>query len=343
MPWSGGVFTRENGPSPVFTGTTVWQQDAAASILIESTRHDFHDQDLADGINATLNTAGQNSPTANINWGGFKITNAGYGSGNNDYACYGQVPISAALNPSTNILTFTRPDGATFTVDLTSLVIGGSTANFAKLNATTNAFTGSATFAGTLECKSPLQTLDATSVSGSPTWTFGGLTPGTFEIANTAGAALDFTGNSGTATLKVNNSPVWTQATLTPAQVAGFVGTTGSYTFTGTYNFNAAAVILPSNVTFGASGTGWQTNTTTSALQLFAISSGATFQLDNGDTGSTARLLIGGNRAWNNGNMRVIASATPTGGAANDIAFVLTGANTGVWANIAGTWTKIAS
>lgn len=51
MPWSGGVFTRTNG---TYTGTTVWQQDAAAGVKVTSARHDTHDQDLSDGISACL-------------------------------------------------------------------------------------------------------------------------------------------------------------------------------------------------------------------------------------------------------------------------------------------------
>lgn len=61
MAWSGGVFTRTNG---VYTGSTVWAQDAAAAVKITSARHDTHDQDLASGINACMAKDGSNTVTA---------------------------------------------------------------------------------------------------------------------------------------------------------------------------------------------------------------------------------------------------------------------------------------
>jgi hypothetical protein len=61
MPWSGGVYTRTNG---TYNGSTVWASDAAASIKIQSSRHDTHDQDLANGINACVAKDGSNTVTA---------------------------------------------------------------------------------------------------------------------------------------------------------------------------------------------------------------------------------------------------------------------------------------
>jgi hypothetical protein len=63
--WSGGTFTRGNG---TYEGSSVWADDKAASVKIVASRHDTHDQGLADGINATLNKAGQNSPSTNLSW-----------------------------------------------------------------------------------------------------------------------------------------------------------------------------------------------------------------------------------------------------------------------------------
>lgn len=61
MPWSGGVFTRTNG---TYDGATVWASDAAASVKIQSSRHDTHDQDLANGINACVARDGSNTVTS---------------------------------------------------------------------------------------------------------------------------------------------------------------------------------------------------------------------------------------------------------------------------------------
>ena len=87
MPWNTGNFTRTNGE---FTGATVWQQDAAKPVGIDADRHDTHDQDIADGIDQCLNKGGQNSPTANISWGGNKITNLAAGAGATDAINKGQ-------------------------------------------------------------------------------------------------------------------------------------------------------------------------------------------------------------------------------------------------------------
>ena len=61
MPWAAGVYTRTNG---TYTGATVWAQDAAALVKIQSTRHDTHDQDLATGINAAVAKDGSNTVTS---------------------------------------------------------------------------------------------------------------------------------------------------------------------------------------------------------------------------------------------------------------------------------------
>ena len=74
MSWLSGIFTRTNG---TYTGATVWNQDRLAGTKITSANHDTHDQDIATGINACINKNGENSPSANVDWGGFKITNLG--------------------------------------------------------------------------------------------------------------------------------------------------------------------------------------------------------------------------------------------------------------------------
>lgn len=92
MPWSGSTFSRAEG---IYTGSTIWAQENAASIGIVDTRHDTHDQDLATGINSCLHKGGNNSPTANINWGGFKNTNMAAGSARTDSATVANVQDGA--------------------------------------------------------------------------------------------------------------------------------------------------------------------------------------------------------------------------------------------------------
>lgn len=84
MPWAAGTFDRANG-------ATGWATDAAANIGIEAGRHDNQDNDFRDGINETLNKAGQNSPTADLPMGAFKHTNVANATARNHYAAVGQV------------------------------------------------------------------------------------------------------------------------------------------------------------------------------------------------------------------------------------------------------------
>ena len=68
MPWTAGVFAR-------YYGSTGWVDDRDASTAILATRHDTHDQDLGDGINACLKKDGTNAASADLDIGGFKLTN----------------------------------------------------------------------------------------------------------------------------------------------------------------------------------------------------------------------------------------------------------------------------
>lgn len=58
-PWDGaGNFTRTNGDN---TGEEVWQEDKTDGDKIVASRHDAHDQDLANGINACVAKNGENA------------------------------------------------------------------------------------------------------------------------------------------------------------------------------------------------------------------------------------------------------------------------------------------
>lgn len=336
MPWTGPTFIRHNED---YSGASVWQSDAAASILIQSVRHDYHDYDLAQGIDACLNKNGANTATANIGMGGFKFTNLANGSGAADSAAYGQTITAASLNAGTNLLTLTRAAG-NVTVDLTPLVVGGSTADFAKLSAGNNAFLGSATWQGTLSALYALSLVDQVTISGAATWSMSAVTPTAFSIGNVAGASFTIIGNSGTAYLAINSNKVWDYSTLLPATVAGILTTTSNPAITGSWNFNGGSVILPTATTFGGTGTAWSTNISATSFQLFAVSSSALMKCDYDVTEGT-RLYAGSARVWTNNNLRTSLVVAPTGGVSGDLACVPTGAQRGLWQNLAGTWTKL--
>lgn len=83
-----GTFNRTNGTN---SGTTTWQLDEAASVDILSTLHDSHDQDLANGLTNCITKDGQSTPTANIPFGGFRLTNTGAATARTDAARASQV------------------------------------------------------------------------------------------------------------------------------------------------------------------------------------------------------------------------------------------------------------
>lgn len=88
MPWSSGTFSRTNG---VNTGSTTWQTDRDGGTKIVADRHDTHDQDLADGINAAITKDGSNAFTGNADLGSNKLTSVAEGTARTDGATIAQL------------------------------------------------------------------------------------------------------------------------------------------------------------------------------------------------------------------------------------------------------------
>lgn len=86
MAWSGGTFSRVHD----------WTTDAANGVAISSTRMDAEDDNFATGINSCLHLGGTNSPTANIDWGGYKITNIASATTSSGVPSVAQVQGSSA-------------------------------------------------------------------------------------------------------------------------------------------------------------------------------------------------------------------------------------------------------
>lgn len=104
MPWSGGAFTRDNGPH---SGSTCWASSAAAGTGITTAEHDEHDQDLAAGISFCLNKDGSTVPSAHIQYLATHSYVATTGGSSNNYtvtlspaavAYYGGMLIRASVN-----------------------------------------------------------------------------------------------------------------------------------------------------------------------------------------------------------------------------------------------------
>ena len=79
-----------------FTGPNVWQQDQQATIKIIASRHDIHDQDLADAITQTINVNGITAMQANLDLNTFKIVNLADGVNPNDSINMGQFDVLQA-------------------------------------------------------------------------------------------------------------------------------------------------------------------------------------------------------------------------------------------------------
>jgi hypothetical protein len=123
MPWnqSESKFIRTN--SIEFSGVDVWHKDQLASIKIIATRHDYHDQDIADGISRCLNIDGFNKMYANLDMNNYSIINLSGGTLPKDVATYDQIFDTMVFDDPSRTLTLSRPNGT----DLTAVIPGGST------------------------------------------------------------------------------------------------------------------------------------------------------------------------------------------------------------------------
>jgi hypothetical protein len=71
MSWANGVYTRTNG---TFSGSTVWTEDEGANFGVESGRHDNHDQNIAEGLNACIELAGDSQMNTALAMNSLLIT-----------------------------------------------------------------------------------------------------------------------------------------------------------------------------------------------------------------------------------------------------------------------------
>ena len=337
MPWSAGTFTRTNG---FFTGATVWQSDFNALVKIVFSRHDTHDQDMAQGVNACLNKNGQNSPTANISWGTFKITNLAYGSADKDSATFGQTITAAAVDPTSKVLTLSRIQGDV-TVDLTPITVAGDTSDFARKTldnafSGTNDFNGAVNFAGGSGQQSrwlynSVAILNAYADSGT-TWSAydnGSIIP-----------ALRI--DTVSQTLSVYGNTLWTSANLTPSD---YLTALGNSTITGAWSFSQSLQV--GGLVIAGIGYSWAATVPgPNTLQL--IGTGGNFLKLDADATYGSKLesynsTSGAQRYWHSANL-VTSATLPVAGNDQQIALVTAGADKGVWVYVApGGWTKIAS
>lgn len=89
-----GTFNRL---TPSYAGSTCWAQEKAGGFKIVASRHDTHDQDIADGLSNCITKDGQTTPTANISLGGFQLTNVGTGTARTHGVTLGQIQDGGAI------------------------------------------------------------------------------------------------------------------------------------------------------------------------------------------------------------------------------------------------------
>ena len=148
MPWSGGTFTRTNG---VHTGSTLWVQDRDAGTKILATRHDTHDQDLADGINETLEKSGSNAATGDLDIGSNRITLVADGTAKTDAATVNQIQSNASAFQATDTGTANA-----YVIALSPAITAyaaGQRVSFKAANASTTAATLTVNTLGTMAIK----------------------------------------------------------------------------------------------------------------------------------------------------------------------------------------------
>lgn len=90
MTWSAGTYSRSDG-------TSGCANDEAGGIGITSAKMDYRLNEITTGINTCLTKDGENSPTADISWGGKKITSLANGAATADAINMGQFQAGSAI------------------------------------------------------------------------------------------------------------------------------------------------------------------------------------------------------------------------------------------------------
>ena len=126
MPWQfDGTFLRVNPDYDATPAGELWGQDLAStpSIKIVASRHDFHDQDLGDGIAACLNLDGLNQMRSILDMGNFEVVNIADASFEHGAASFGQIAGAIDYVDGTSTLSLYNNYGAL--IDSTQIIAGG--------------------------------------------------------------------------------------------------------------------------------------------------------------------------------------------------------------------------
>lgn len=121
-----GSFNRNNGTN---TGSTVWADDKSGGVKITTSRHDTHDQDIADGLSNCITKDGQTTITANIPLNDNNLTEV------NTVSSTSGTDLTVSALGSADVVVTTN-GSANWTID-NNLVFAGVTSDTAAVRAGT--------------------------------------------------------------------------------------------------------------------------------------------------------------------------------------------------------------
>jgi len=122
MTWNGsGTYLATDGTYNSPTIANSWQGDGDP--VIHTAEFDLLIADISNGINAALAKNGENAATANLNIGGFRLTNIA-ASANSDAGTFGKQVASGAYDSGNDKIVLTLQDSATIDIDTSGLSAG---------------------------------------------------------------------------------------------------------------------------------------------------------------------------------------------------------------------------
>lgn len=245
MAWNGsGTYVLNPTYSPEVNGTT-----------IDAVRYNGLLNDVATGISQAINKNGENSPTTNINWGGFKITNVAAPTALGDVLSFGRaITVTTILSSAGIELPATTALGLAGTTG--SLLLGYLTGAITSITDAYIAWAGAGAPLNTLTTNGTLVYAARNTAGAGHQW----------ATANAVRMTLDYSGQLGIGCIPFANAPF--QVKVGVDQILGVITQGSKVTVGGFTNAGAAAPIriAGSGVTISGDGTNTHFDMTTGGV-----------------------------------------------------------------------------